>query len=58
MKITSENAIEVLKDLKSSAEYYNTNYDDVIEDYRDSAEWEARDIIDTLLNMEFESEDK
>lgn len=52
MIVTSENAIEILKNLKRSAESIERNEDSVFQDERDVAEYEKREIIETLLELD------
>jgi hypothetical protein len=55
-KITGEKALEILKVLKASAESFDANEDSCFTDERNMAKYEIREIIDTLLGLEFEDD--
>ena len=50
-------AINKLKYLKACAETVDTYEDDIIEDYRCMAESNMREIIDILLELDFDKEE-
>lgn len=54
MKINEKQALELLKRLQADAIYADTYLDDIIADYRYSAEYNVREILNTLINLEFE----
>lgn len=52
--ITYEEAVRVLKDLKNLAKAVDAYADSVIEDYRWMAEYDNREIIETLMKLDLE----
>lgn len=57
MTITYEQAINKLKYLKSCAETVDKYEDDIIDDYRQMARFDMREIIDILLALDFGEEE-
>lgn len=54
--LTGEKALEILSVLKASAEYIRANEDTCIADYRNSANYEMNEIIDTLLALDLDED--
>ena len=52
MKITGEEAIRILKELKESAKTIEAYEDNIFEDYRNMAKYEIQEMIDTLLELD------
>lgn len=52
MKISGEEAIKILKELKESAKTIDAYEDDIFEDYRNMAKYEMREMVETLLKLD------
>lgn len=54
--MTTEQMLNILRGLKASAEYIDKYRDDIFADYRNMAEHEINDMIDTLKNLNLDDD--